>query len=86
MTLAAAAKKASRADSERIDDVSVAAQVRLALLLHRSTSAVNTTVKVKKGIVTLTGKTKDSAEKNLVTKLVKDVNGVKGVQNRMVSE
>jgi len=53
---------------------------------HRSTSAVNTTVTTTDGVVTLGGKAKNAAEKDLVTKLVTDINGVKSVVNNMSVE
>jgi len=53
------------------------------LLYHRSTSALNTTVETKEGVVTLAGKAKNAAEKDLATKLVSDVHGVKKVVNNM---
>ena len=68
---------------EKIDDASITAQVKLTLLYHRSTSAINTKVETKRGVVTLYGKAASAAEKDLVTKLASDVNGVKGVKNRM---
>jgi osmotically-inducible protein OsmY len=37
-------------------------------------------------VVTLTGKAKNAAEKDLATKYVADVNGVKSVKNRMTIE
>ncbi|HBP38521.1 MAG TPA: transport-associated protein, partial [Clostridiales bacterium] len=40
----------------------------------------------KKGVVTLVGKAGDAAELNMATKLANDVNGVKGVKNRMTIE
>lgn len=40
----------------------------------------------KRGVVTVGSKAKNAAEKDLVTKLVNDVNGVKGVNNRMTIE
>jgi osmotically-inducible protein OsmY len=69
--------------SESIDDASITGQVKMSLLFHRSTSANNTKVETKAGVVTLYGKASNSAEKTLVTKLVNDVNGVKRVNNRM---
>lgn len=68
---------------ESIDDASVTALVKTTLLYHRSTSALNTTVETKDGVVTLGGKTGSAAEKNLATKLVNDVHGVKTVVNNM---
>ena len=71
---------------EDIDDASITAQVKLSLLYHRSTSAINTKVETNKGVVTLYGKAKNAAEKDLATKLANDINGVKSVTNRMTIE
>ena len=79
-------KKARQTTAEKIDDASVTAQVKMALLLHRSTSAINTTVATRLGVVTVGGKARNAAEKDLVTKLINGVNGVKGVKNRMTIE
>jgi len=67
----------------KLDDASITAQVKLVLLGHRSTSAVQTKVETKNGVVTLSGKAKNAAEIDLVTKYVKDIKGVKRVNNRM---
>jgi osmotically-inducible protein OsmY len=69
--------------SERMDDASITGQVKMTLLSHRSTSAINTRVETSKGVVTLRGVTKNSAEKALVAKLADDVYGVKNVNNQM---
>jgi len=53
---------------------------------HRSTSALNTSVTTKRGVVTLSGKAKNAAELKPATKFTNDVNGVKGVKNRMTIE
>jgi len=71
---------------EEIDDASITAQVKMALFYHRSTSALNTNVETHGGVVTLSGKAGNEAEKDLATKLANDVNGVKGVNNRMTIE
>jgi osmotically-inducible protein OsmY len=84
MTVAAA--KTSRTVGQKIDDASITAQVKMMLLYHRSTSALNTSVTTKKGVVTLGGKAKNATEKDLATKLVNDVNGVKSVKNLMTIE
>jgi osmotically-inducible protein OsmY len=85
MTVTKTSKK-TRTVGEKIDDASITAQVKMALLYHRSTSALNTKVETKRGVVTLYGKASNAAELNLATKLVNDVNGVKGVKNRMTIE
>jgi len=68
---------------EKIDDASITAQVMMTLRNHRSTSAVTTKVKTKNGVVTLSGKAGNAAEKDLVSKLAGDVNGVRDVTNLM---
>jgi len=72
-----------RTTSEKIDDVSVAALVRMALLLHHSTSGAYTTVAVRRGVATVGGKARTAAEKDQVSRIVKDVNGVTAVKNLM---
>ena len=85
MTVAKTSKK-TQTVGEKIDDASITAQVKMTLLYHRSTSALNTSVTTKKGVVTLGGKARNAAEKDLATKFANDVNGVKGVKNRMTIE
>jgi osmotically-inducible protein OsmY len=82
MTIAKTSKKAQTVGG-KIDDASITALVKMTLLYHRSTSALNTSVTTKKGIVTLSGKAKNAAEKDLATKFANDVNGVKSVKNKM---
>jgi osmotically-inducible protein OsmY len=83
MTISGASTKKDETLGEKIDDASITAQVKIALLYHRSTSAVSTKVKTKNGVVTLSGNAGNAAEKDLLTKLASDVNGVKNVTNRM---
>jgi osmotically-inducible protein OsmY len=71
---------------EFIDDASITAQVKLALLIHRSTNVIKTKVETKNGIVTVKGVAKNSAEKDLVGRLVGDIKGVKGLKNGMTIE
>jgi osmotically-inducible protein OsmY len=85
MTVTKTSKKTPTV-GEKIDDASITGQVKMTLLYHRSTSALNTSVTTKKGVVTLGGKAKNAAEKDLATKFANDVNGVKGVNNRMTIE
>jgi osmotically-inducible protein OsmY len=78
--------KKNKTVGEKIDDASITAQVKMTLLYHRSTSAINTKVETNSGVVTLYGKASNVAELDLATKLANDVNGVKGVKNRMTIE
>jgi osmotically-inducible protein OsmY len=73
----------TRRMEEKIDDSSITAEVKAALLFHRSTSALNTIVKTTNGVVTLGGTAKSTAEADLASRIVKDVRGVKDVNNRM---
>ncbi|MFA5167232.1 MAG: BON domain-containing protein [Candidatus Omnitrophota bacterium] len=86
MTVAKAPKNTGQTMKEKIDDASITAQVKMALLFHRSTSVLKTSVATKNGIVTLSGKAKNAAEKDLVTKLVSDIHGVNRVVNNMNQE
>lgn len=68
---------------EAVDDASITAMVKGTLLYHRSTSALNTNVVTKDGVVTLKGTAKNNAEKDLAEKLTNDVRGVKKVVNNI---
>jgi len=83
MTVVAAPKEKTRTLSEAIDDASITAQVKGALLIHSSTSALKTTVSTKMCVVTVGGVAKNAAEKELVSKLSEDIHGVKNVVNNM---
>lgn len=72
--------------SEKIDDASITALVKSSLMYHRSTSGLNTKVVTKDGVVTLSGKAKNEAEKELAAKYAKDVNGAKRVVNNMTAK
>jgi len=83
MTVAKSPVKPDQSTGEKVDDASITAQVKMSLLSHRSTSALKTKVETTEGVVTLTGITKNAAEKALVTKLATDINGVSSVINNM---
>lgn len=70
--------------TEAVDDASITALVKATLLINRSTSALNTTVETKNGVVELGGKARNAAEKNLATKVISNVYGVKSVINTMI--
>ena len=86
ITVSSSTNKTPRSIGEKIDDASITAQVKMTLLNHRSTSVLNTTVKTKRGVVMVGGKADTVAAKNLVSKLVTDIDGVKSVTNRMSIE
>jgi osmotically-inducible protein OsmY len=83
MTVAATPPAVERTAGEKMDDASITAQVKTALLTHRSTSSAATKVETRDGAVTLTGIARNAAEKSLVTKLVTDIRGVTSVNNEM---
>ena len=86
MTVATTPEPAAQTLGEKIDDASVVAQVKMALLTHRSTTAVTTKVEARDGVVVVTGIAKNDAEKTLITKLVTDIQGVTSVKNQMTFE
>jgi len=69
---------------EKIDDASVTAQLKYALAMHRSTSALHTEVSTHEGVVTIRGQARNGAEKDLVTRLAEDIQGVRSVHNEML--
>jgi osmotically-inducible protein OsmY len=76
-------EKPHRTLGEKVDDISITAQIKTALILHKSTHPVDTKVSTKNGVVSLRGEAKNEAERELVTKLAYDIEGVKYVKNRM---
>jgi osmotically-inducible protein OsmY len=69
--------------SESGDDASITALVKAALLENPLTSALDTKVETKDGVVTLSGQVKNAAEMEVVANLVKNIHGVKDVVNNM---
>jgi len=71
---------------EFVDDASIYSQIKLALLFHRGTNVFRTEISVEKGVVTVSGKARNAAEIELVTKRIEDIHGVKKIYNRMIIE
>jgi hyperosmotically inducible protein len=82
MTVAQHYKK-HRSFGQFVDDSSIKSQIKLALLFHHGTSPFRCDVSVRRGVVTVTGNAKNAAEKELVTKRIADIHGVKKIHNRM---
>ena len=80
---AAVAQEQKQTLLSKIDDASITAQVKMALLYHRSTSGLHTSVTTNDGVVTLSGKAENAAEMDLAAKYASDIHGVKSVKNRM---
>ena len=85
MTVAATATPPSQSLSDRIDDASITAQVRMGLWSHRSTNGLKVVIVTTEGDVAVAGVASSQAEKDLVTKLVTDVIGVKSMTNSMTA-
>ncbi len=71
---------------EKIEDSAITTKVKMALTLNGSTGALRTSVTTNDSIVTVSGKAKNKAEIELVTKVVQDIDGVKSVVNNMTVE
>lgn len=83
MTVAKVLTEPKQTMGEKIDDASITAQIRMALLAHHSTSAFKTGVETIDGVVTLSGTATSGAVKDMVSKLANDINGVTKVINKM---
>ncbi|MDR4494882.1 MAG: BON domain-containing protein [Nitrospirales bacterium] len=66
---------------EYIDDAGVTAAVKTKLANHQVSSLSRVEVETVNGVVHLTGVVKSNAEKTEATRLVKEVKGVKGIDN-----
>lgn len=72
-----------RSSSDGPSDTSLTMRVKAALLGNRSTSAFRTEVDADNGAVTLRGTAKSPAERDMAEKVVRDVNGVRSVDNQI---
>jgi hyperosmotically inducible periplasmic protein len=73
-----------KSDIPEHSDAWIALKVRSVLLVKANVSATSTTVDVKDGIVTLTGTTKNQAQKDLTAEYAKDIDNVRTVRNELV--
>ncbi|BCS54017.1 BON domain-containing protein [Geobacter sp. SVR] len=69
---------------QEFDDATITTKVKMELMGNRSTSAMHTDVTTNGGVVTLTGKARSQAEKDLATAVAKNVKGVASVNNQMI--
>lgn len=83
ITVAGAPPTQPRTLGQTVDDATITAQAKTALLANRSTSTLDANVDTKEGIVTVTGTANNQAEKDLVTRIIANVGGVRGVINEM---
>jgi hyperosmotically inducible protein len=68
---------------EKYSDAWIRMKVKTMLMLHRNLHGANAEIAVSAGLVTLHGEAGSQAEKELTTEYVKDVEGVKDVNNEM---
>ncbi len=73
-------------DPAERSDAWLITKVKNTLVLHQNVSATGTEVLAKDGTIILRGAATSAAQKDLATKLVNDVQGVKGVKNQMTIE
>lgn len=64
----------------------IAIKVHSALLFRANVSDADTKVTVNDGVVTLTGTADSDAQKDLTTEIVKEIKGVKSVNNNLIVE
>ena len=86
MTIVKISSGSKETMGDKIDDASITAQVKMAFLMHHSTSAFKTGVETNDGVVTLSGKATSGAAKDMATKVANDVHGVTKVINNMIIE
>jgi osmotically-inducible protein OsmY len=85
MTVAMTSKTA-RTSGRKIDNASITAQVKIALLYNLPANALHSKFETTGGVVSWYGKACSAAELKLATRLANDINGVQMVKNRMVIE
>ncbi|MDW7761400.1 MAG: BON domain-containing protein [Acidobacteriota bacterium] len=68
---------------EKNSDAWIQTRVKNMLLLHRNLDSDNIVVDVKDGLVTLHGEVGSQAERGLTAEYVKDVEGVKDIENKL---
>jgi hyperosmotically inducible periplasmic protein len=62
----------------------ITTKVKAELAAHKDVSAIHTKVTTNDGVVTLTGRVRSTAEKELAGRYAEEVEGVKNVDNRLV--
>ena len=86
MTVTKKPKAKEKTVAEIIDDASVKAQIKVALLFQRGTDPFRVNIAVDRGAVIVTGLARNAAEKELIGKRIEDIHGVVSIDNRMIIE
>jgi hyperosmotically inducible protein len=69
-----------------VEDTTLTAKVKAALLATDGIQATDITVETKQGIVILTGKVGDATQARRAAEIAQSVEGVKSVDNRLTSQ
>lgn len=78
------APDSQRAAGPATDDASIAAKVKEALAANPATSGLKVAASASQGTVTLKGEVKSLALRRQVESVVRDVQGVKSVNNQLI--
>jgi hyperosmotically inducible protein len=70
---------------QNIDDATITAKVKAALIAEKGISSADIDVDTSKGVVTLTGRVADSAQVERAAQVARGVDGVTTVQNRLTA-
>jgi hyperosmotically inducible periplasmic protein len=76
--------ESDRSTGELIDDTTIHAKVKAALVNDPVVSGTAINVDVERGVVTLDGAVNGDVEKRKAEEIVRGVNGVRSVQNKIV--
>jgi hyperosmotically inducible periplasmic protein len=77
------AERSAAAAGQAIDDAALTTKVKSALLADDKVKGLNINVDTNDGVVTLTGKAGSPEEKDQALKVVRGIEGVKNVQDRI---
>lgn len=77
------AERAGRVIGEQIDDATVTAKVKAALLQAKDVKGLDVTVETEKSVVQLSGFVASAAEAERAVQIARGIAGVKEVQNKM---
>jgi hyperosmotically inducible protein len=83
---AAAARDAGRDAAPVINDATLTAKVKTALLADGAVSGMSIDVDTKDGVVTLSGQLPDAGQAARAVDIARKIDGVKSVQNRLTAQ
>jgi osmotically-inducible protein OsmY len=83
LTLSGGGVDSGETEPEKLDDSTIEAQVRAALMVNRNIDYTEIEVASREGVVTLSGMVRSGAEKDLVERIAESCWGVKKVANEV---